>query len=129
MKHEQYAGKPEVSLKRKRIEDMDNDAELLLEEASVEKELGEHTREARIDLLALNLWIVCWLYLMPGFNCELNQSRYRTSQLWKSKERREEDVTPSSAGCLSNLDSNKGAGLCIHSYACGGLPCGRLPKV
>ena len=53
MKHEQYAGKPEVSLKRKRIEDMDNDAELLLEEARVEKELGEaHTEvlEARKKL-------------------------------------------------------------------------------
>ena len=45
MKHEQYPGKPEVSLKRKHIEDMDDDAELLLEEVRIRKELGEAVQE------------------------------------------------------------------------------------
>ncbi|KAI5365502.1 hypothetical protein Slin14017_G053920 [Septoria linicola] len=46
IKHEKYPGKPGSSLKRKRVDDLDDEAEVLIEEACVKKELEEARKVA-----------------------------------------------------------------------------------
>lgn len=56
MKHEKYPGKPASSLKRKRVDDLDDEAEVLIEEVRVKKELEDARKvvvEAKLQVKKL----------------------------------------------------------------------------